>query len=354
MLDYNNPTVAREQLLQCDNSSLATILEYYFTQANIQQIDKLFTLSKYFRNKYYSNKVYFRGLIEISSNCKQDCYYCGIRKSNKKAKRYRLDKKTILECCEKGYKLGFKTFVLQGGEDPFYTKEIISDICSSIKSKFPTCAITLSIGELGYDFYEKLKKSGVDRFLLRHETATKDHYEKLHPSSMSYENRQNCLKILKQLNFQTGAGFMVDSPFQNIENIANDLIFLKNLNPEMIGIGPFLPHKDTPFKDFNILNIQHTLIILALVRILIPKALIPATTALATVDKYYSDLALINSANVIMPNLSPSDHRKDYNLYNNKKSWGNESAQQILNISENLNNLNLCPDFSRGDYFDLQ
>jgi biotin synthase len=228
------------------------------------------------------------------------------------------------------------------------------DICSSIKKQFPKSALTLSIGELDYDFYKKLKENGVDRFLLRHETATKSHYEKLHPPFMSFDNRQNCLKILKELKYQTGAGFMVDSPFQNIETIANDLIFLKNLNPEMIGMGPFLPHKDTPFKNFKILNINHTLILLALVRILVPKALIPATTALATVDKKYSDLALINSANVIMPNLSPTNHRKDYSLYNNKKSWGNESAQQILNISENLNNLNLCADFSRGDYFDLQ
>ncbi|MGD6731141.1 MAG: [FeFe] hydrogenase H-cluster radical SAM maturase HydE [Pleomorphochaeta sp.] len=354
MLDYNNPTVAREQLLQCNNSSLATIIEYYFTQANINEIEKLYTLSRYFRNKYYSNKVYFRGLIEISSYCKQDCYYCGIRKSNKKANRYRLDKGTILECCEKGNKLGFKTFVLQGGEDPFFTKDIMSDICSSIKKQFPKSALTLSIGELDYDFYKKLKENGVDRFLLRHETATKSHYEKLHPPFMSFDNRQNCLKILKELKYQTGAGFMIDSPFQNIETIANDLIFLKNLNPEMIGMGPFLPHKDTPFKNFKILNINHTLILLALVRILVPKALIPATTALATVDKKYSDLALINSANVIMPNLSPPNHRKDYSLYNNKKSWGNESAQQISNITKNLNNLNLCADFSRGDYFDLQ
>lgn len=354
MLDYNNPDVAREHLINLNSSSLATIINYYFTQADNLELEKLYKIAKYFRNKYYKNKVYFRGLIEISSYCKQNCYYCGIRAGNKKAHRYRLDKETILQCCEQGHQIGFRTFVLQGGEDPYFTKEIMCDIVSSIKNEFSDSAVTLSIGELDYDFYSALKKSGVDRYLLRHESATNEHYKKLHPPTMSLKNRKQCLKNLKTLGFQTGGGLMVDSPYQTPATIANDLLFLKDLNPEMVGTGPFLPHKDTPFRNYNNLNIKHTLIVLALIRIILPKALIPATTALATVGKVYSDSALIHSANVMMPNLSPFEHRKDYSLYNNKKSWGNESAQQIKNICDNLNSLNLESDFSRGDYFDLQ
>ena len=354
MLDYNNPNVAREQILTSNSSSLATLIDYYFNRATEVELENLYRVAKYFRNKYYKNKVYFRGLIEISSHCKQNCYYCGIRANNKKANRYRLDKKTILDCCEKGHELGFRTFVLQGGEDPTYTMEIMCDITATIKKKFKDSAITLSIGELDYDYYKKLKQSGVDRYLLRHESATDSHYKKLHPPTMSLRNRKVCLKNLKELGFQTGAGLMVDSPFQTPKMIANDLLFLKALEPEMVGTGPFIPHKDTPFKDYNNLNINHTLIVLALIRIILPKALIPATTALATIGETYSNSALIHSANVMMPNLSPLEHRKEYNLYNNKKSWGNESAQQIKNIKNNLKSLNLESDFSRGDYFDLQ
>ncbi len=354
MLDYNNPAVAREQLLNFNSSSLATIIDFYFNKASKKEILKLHILSKYFRNKYYDNKVYFRGLIEISSYCKQDCYYCGIRASNKNAHRYRLSEDEIINSCVEGYNLGFRTFVMQGGEDFKYDKTLLNNICKKIKENCPNSAITLSIGELDYNFYKSLKENGADRFLLRHETADRNHYNSLHPESMSFDNRRNCLKILKELKYQTGAGFMVDSPYQTIETITKDLLFLKELDPEMIGIGPFIPHKDTPFKDLYNVNINHTLILLSLVRILLPKALIPATTALATIGEEYSNQALIYSCNVIMPNLTPQNHRKDYKLYDGKKSWGKESAQQIENIKKNLTELGLEYDFSRGDYIDLQ
>lgn len=347
MLDFKEPKDYREYLLELDKQGLSKLIEFYYNTTDKDKLNQLFNFAKYYRNKYYDNRVYFRGLIEISSICKNDCYYCGLRKSNKNANRYFLSEDQIIETSIVGYNLGFRTFVLQGGENNLYD---IARIVKRIKENCPGCAVTLSVGEKSYEEYKAYKQAGADRFLLRHETANEEHYRKLHPKEMKLQNRLDCLKNLREIGFQTGAGFMVDSPGQTFETLAEDMLFLKSLDPHMVGIGPFIPQKDTPLKDYHNMNIDHTLIMLSLVRILIPKSMIPATTALATISEEKRDHALIHSANVVMPNLSPSDHRKDYTLYDNKKSWGNESAEQIDNINKSLQKLNLIGDFSRGDY----
>lgn len=301
------------------------------------------------RNKYYGNKVFLRGLIEISNYCKNDCYYCGIRCSNKNIKRYRLSKSEIIKCCEIGYKIGYKTFVLQGGEDLHFNDNKMCNIISDIKNKFPDCAITLSLGEKSYDTYKKYYLSGADRYLLRHETSNQYHYNKLHPSNLSLHFRKSCLNNLKEIGFQIGAGFMIDSPFQSDEDIINDLIYLKNLNPHMVGVGPFIPHKDTIFKNYNAGNLDKSILILALTRLLLPNVLLPATTALASIDSNGRNMGLMAGCNVIMPNLSPSEFRDKYSLYDNKLSTGCESFEYHEKLEKNINSLGLSVDYSRGD-----
>ncbi len=313
-------------------------------------IDKAFSL----RKKYYGDKVYLRGLIEVSNFCKNDCFYCGIRCGNKKVNRYRLSHDEIMSCCKRGYELGFHTFVLQGGEDDFFDDETMCKIIGEIKENYPDCAITLSLGEKTKETYKKYKDAGADRYLLRHESATEEHYKKLHPASLSLKNRKRCLYDLKDLGFQVGAGFMVGSPFQTEENLAEDLLFLKELSPEMVGIGPFIPHCDTPFKDYEAGSLDLTITMLALTRILLPKSLIPATTALGTISKDGREMGLLAGANVIMPNLSPLDFRKDYALYNDKAYTGDEAAESIKKIEEKVSALGLKIDFSRGDNIDFQ
>ena len=259
--------------------------EYLYLIQNRENCkDYLFERASQTRDKIYGKEIYIRGLIEFSNICKNDCLYCGIRKSNSNCDRYRLSKEEILECSDYGYNLGFRTFVLQGGEDSFYTDELLCDIVRSIKEKYPDCAITLSLGERSYESYKLLKEAGSDRYLLRHETANKEHYQKLHPKEMSFDNRIQCLKNLKELGYQIGAGFMVGSPFQTEENLAEELVFLKNLDPQMVGIGPFISHKDTPFKDKESGSVEITLFLLGLIRLTLPKVLLPATTALGTLD----------------------------------------------------------------------
>ena len=300
--------------------------------------------------KSFGNKIYIRGLIEISSICKNDCYYCGLRRSNKNAVRYRLTKEQILDCCEQGYALGFRTFVMQGGEDGYYTDEIMCDIVKTIKSLYPDCAITLSLGERGADSFKKLYDAGADRYLLRHETANAEHYNKLHPPEMSLETRKKSLYELKKIGFQTGAGFMVGSPYQTYETLAEDLLFLKDLNPQMCGIGPFLPHKDTIFKDEQGGSVRLTLILLALVRIMLPNVLLPSTTALGTADSNGREMGILHGANVVMPNLSPKEHRKDYMLYDNKIATGDEAAESIRKLSERFKAIGYEIVTERGDY----
>lgn len=317
-------------------------------------IDYLTERAKCIRDDIYGKRVFIRGLIEISNYCKNDCYYCGIRRSNKNAQRYRLSKEQILSCCENGYELGFRTFVMQGGEDAFFKDKVVCDIVSSIKERYPDCAVTLSLGERSTESYRKMKEAGADRYLLRHETFDNTHYNKLHPVELDPENRKRCLRDLKALGYQTGTGIMVGSPYQTLENIAEDLLFIKELNPEMIGIGPFIPHKDTPFKDFESGTMEMTLRLISILRLLCPKALIPATTALGTISPQGREKGILAGANVIMPNLSPKEDRKKYMLYNDKLSDGEEAAEGLDKLKESMRNIGYEIVEDRGDFIDLK
>jgi len=297
----------------------------------------------------YGNKVFVRGLIEFTNYCKNNCYYCGIRAGNKCVSRYRLEKQDILECCKQGYKLGFRTFVLQGGEDPYFTDEKMVDIISEIRKTYPDCAITLSVGEKPFDTYKKYFEAGANRFLLRHETADEKHYSKLHPENLTLENRFQCLKNLKEIGFQTGCGFMVGSPYQTTEHIVKDLLFIKEFQPEMVGIGPFLPHKDTPFKDSPGGSVRLTLMLLSIIRLLVPSVLLPATTALNTADENGRENGILAGANVIMPNLSPNSVREKYMLYDGKVSSFDESAEEIEHLKKVMKNIGYEITCSRGD-----
>ncbi len=279
------------------------------------------------REQYYGKKVFTRGLIEYTNYCKNNCYYCGIRGGNAKAERYRLTQEEIMDCCENGYELGFRTFVLQGGEDPYFTDDKMVEIIRSIKETYPDCALTLSIGEKSYESYRRFKEAGADRYLLRHETAAEEHYRMLHPENMKLSVRKQCLYDLKALGFQVGAGFMVGSPGQTYEYLAEDLIFLKELQPDMVGIGPFIPHHDTQFAEEPAGSVELTLLLLSIIRILLPKVLLPATTALGTADPLGREKGLAAGANVVMPNLSPVKNRKQYDLYDNKICTGEEAAE---------------------------
>lgn len=305
------------------------------------------------RQQIYGNEVYIRGLIEISNICKNDCYYCGIRKSNPNCDRYRLTKTEILQCCKEGYELGFRTFVMQGGEDGFFTDEVLCDIVSEIKNEFTDCAITLSMGERSKESYQKLYEAGADRYLLRHETADKEHYEKLHPKQMSHENRIQCLKDLKSIGYQVGCGFMVGSPYQTIESLAKDLKFIEEFQPDMCGIGPFIPHKDTVYKKEKAGSVELTCYLLSLIRLICPFVLLPATTALGTLDDNGREKGILSGANVVMPNLSPLSVRKKYELYNNKISTGQESAQGLDELKERMKDISYEIVCERGDIIKL-
>ena len=317
-------------------------------------IDYFTERAKCIRDDIYGKRVFIRGLIEISNYCKNDCYYCGIRRSNKNAQRYRLSKEQILSCCENGYELGFRTFVMQGGEDAFFKDEVVCDIVSSIKERYPDCAVTLSLGERSTESYRKMKEAGADRYLLRHETFDNTHYNKLHPVELDPENRKRCLRDLKALGYQTGTGIMVGSPYQTLENIAEDLLFIKELNPEMIGIGPFIPHKDTPFKNFESGTMEMTLRLISILRLLCPKALIPATTALGTISPQGREKGILAGANVIMPNLSPKEDRKKYMLYNDKLSDGEEAAEGLNKLKESMRKIGYEIVEDRGDCIALK
>ncbi len=279
------------------------------------------------RREIYGDKVFIRGLIEFSNYCKNNCYYCGIRRDNKKAVRYRLSKEQILNCCKEGYSLGFRTFVLQSGEDPYYNDDLMIDIVSSIRHNHPDCAITLSLGEKTKESYKAFFDAGANRYLLRHETASPEHYRKLHPESMSLENRKQCLFNLKEIGYQVGSGFMVGSPFQTTNNLIEDLRFLQRLKPDMIGIGPYITHEETPFSNQKSGSVELTLRLLSILRLMFPYVLLPATTALGTLHKQGRELGLKAGANVLMPNLSPVNVRKYYDIYDNKICTGEEAAQ---------------------------
>lgn len=300
--------------------------------------------------KNYGKKIYIRGLIEFSSVCKNDCYYCGLRRSNKNAVRYRLTKQQIIECCRTGCRLGFRTFVLQGGEDAYFDDEKMCDIISTIKKDFPDCAVTLSLGERSKESYERLYNAGADRYLLRHETANSRHYSLLHPSEMSFENRMNCLHELKKIGFQTGAGFMVGSPMQTFDTLADDLLFISSFKPQMCGIGPFIHHSDTPFGDKPDGSVKLCLVLLSVIRLIQPNILLPATTALGTADPRGREKGILHGANVVMPNLSPAEHRSDYSLYDNKICTGDEAAECIKCLTRRINSIGYEIVTDRGDY----
>ena len=311
--------------------------------------DYLFERARFKAQEVYGKNIFMRGLIEFTNYCKNDCFYCGLRAGNAKAQRYRLTKQQILECCKIGYPLGFRTFVLQGGEDPYYTDEMLAEIVSEIKADYPDCAVTLSIGERSYESYERLFKAGADRYLLRHETANDEHYRTLHPEKMSPANRKKCLYDLKKIGYQVGCGFMVGSPNQTIEHIIDDLIFIKELQPHMAGIGPFIPHSDTPFKGKKAGDLRLTLNILATIRLMQPNLLIPATTALGTLDVQGRELGILAGANVVMPNLSPVDVRRKYLLYDNKICTGDEAGECAACLQRRIKSIGYEIVVTRGD-----
>ena len=301
--------------------------------------EQLFLNADEVRREQYSNKVFIRGLIEFTNYCKNNCFYCGIRRSNTSCERYRLSKQEILDCCKEGYEAGFRTFVLQGGEDAYFTDEVMCSIISEIRKKYEDCAITLSVGERTRESYQKYFDSGANRFLLRHETANEEHYNKLHPRELKLENRKRCLFDLKEIGYQVGSGFMVGSPYQTTENIIEDIRFLQQLQPQMIGIGPFIKHSRTPFKDFKNGSFELTLRLISIMRLIFPKALIPATTALGTITSGGREMGLKAGANVVMPNLSPQRNRKKYEIYENKLYSGEESAQSLEKLSESIKSI---------------
>lgn len=310
----------------------------------------LYDQADHVRKEVYGNKVYLRGLIEISNICKNDCLYCGIRRSNTHVTRYRLRFEDLLECCEHGYKLGFRTFVLQGGEDAFFTDEVLEEWVGAVHRRFPDCAITLSLGERSRESYERLFKAGAERYLLRHETSTKSHYELLHPCEMSLEHRLNCLNELKNIGFQTGCGIMVGSPGQAWQELLADLRYMQRFDPQMVGLGPFLPAKHTPFEHESAGTLDDTLWMLAVVRLMLPKVLLPATTALATLSPEGREAGLKAGANVLMPNLSPQSVRKKYSLYDNKATLDGEAAENVAALSEWLHTIGYEAVIDRGDY----
>lgn len=308
-----------------------------------------FELARKRQKETFGNEVYTRGLIEISNYCKNDCIYCGIRRSNQNAERYRLSEEEILSCCESGYALGFRTFVLQGGEDGYYTDDLLEDLLHKIKAAYPDCAITLSLGERSRESYERLYTAGADRYLLRHETANEAHYGKIHPAEMSLKNRKQCLYTLKEIGYQVGCGIMVGSPYQTIDNLVEDLAFMKTFNPHMVGIGPFIPQKDTPFGEMEPGSFEMTLFLLAIIRLMLPKVLLPATTALGTIHSRGRELGILAGGNVVMPNLSPVKVRKKYALYDNKICTGEEAAECRGCLGNRMESIGYKLVVSRGD-----
>ena len=313
----------------------------------------LFELARKERHLHYGHDVYVRGLIEFTNYCRNDCLYCGIRKSNPHVSRYRLSEEHILDCCRIGYDLGFRTFVLQGGEDGYYTRERTVHLIERIRFRHPDCAITLSIGEKSREDYQAFYEAGANRYLLRHETFNANHYSRLHPPSLSAAARQKCLWDLKDIGYQTGTGFMVGSPYQTPQDLAEDMLFIRELNPQMVGIGPFIPHHDTPFSNEAVGTLELTLFMLGLLRLMLPKVLLPSTTALGTIDPKGRELGILAGANVVMPNLSPTGVRKDYALYDNKICTGDEAAECRQCLERRMESIGYRVVTARGDSLNL-
>ncbi len=315
-----------------------------------ESVRYLFNQAHQLAQSIYGNKIFLRGLIEISNHCKNDCLYCGIRRSRPSVHRYRLTKEQILQCCQQGYVLGFRTFVLQGGEDIRFDDNSMCNIVASIRQQHPDCAITLSLGERSRESYQCLFEAGADRYLLRHETADRAHYRKLHPEEMSFDNRMRCLQDLKEIGYQVGCGFMVGAPYQTIETLYKDLQFIRSFRPEMVGIGPFIPATDTPFANRPAGTVDATLRLLAIIRLIHPHVLLPATTALGTLHPQGREMGILAGANVIMPNLSPAEVRANYSIYDNKLSTGSEAAETVDDTRQRLTPLGVALPPDRGDY----
>ncbi len=324
-------------------------IDYLLTTSDPTAVDNLFAEAAALRDRVYGRTIFLRGLIEISNHCRNNCLYCGIRR-DVKTQRYRLSKEQILDCCQTGHNLGFRTFVLQGGEDAWFTDEVLCDIVADIKHRFPDCAVTLSLGERGRDSFRRLREAGADRYLLRHETADASHYALLHPAEMSFEHRMQCLYDLRDLGYQVGTGFMVGSPFQTLDTLKKDLAFIAEFHPDMVGIGPFIPADGTPFANRPAGSIDLTLRLLAILRLLLPDVLLPATTALGTLHPSGRERAIAAGANVIMPNLSPQDTRALYSIYNNKLSTLSEAAETVADIRARLLAIGFDAPVDRGDH----
>ena len=301
------------------------------------------------RDEVYGRRVFMRGLIEVSNHCRNNCLYCGIRR-DAACRRYRLSPEQIMDCCRVGHELGFRTFVLQGGEDAWFTDERVCQLVKAIKEAYPDCAVTLSLGERDYDSYARLREAGADRYLLRHETANRDHYGRLHPAEMSFDHRMQCLRDLRRLGYQVGAGFMVGSPYQTLDTLMEDLRFIADFRPEMVGIGPFIPAAGTPFEQEPAGSVELTLRLLAIIRLLHPQVLLPATTALGTLHPTGRERAIAAGANVVMPNLSPQDTRALYSIYNNKLATGSEAAESVADLRLRMQAIGMELPVERGDF----
>ncbi len=324
-------------------------IEHLLVTSNPLAIDALMAEACRVRDEGYGPKVFMRGLIEVTSHCRNNCLYCGLRR-DVRCQRYRLSKEQILDCCRTGHELGFRTFVMQGGEDAWFTDERVCDIVRSVKKEFPDCAITLSLGERGYDSFARLREAGADRYLLRHETANPDHYALLHPSEMRFDHRMQCLRDLRRLGYQVGCGFMVGSPGQTIDTLKQDLAFISDFRPEMVGIGPFIPARGTPFEHEPAGSVELTLRLLALIRVMHPHVLLPATSALGTMHPQGRERAIRAGANVVMPNLSPRDTRALYSIYNNKLATGSEAAESAADIRARMAAIGMEVPEERGDF----
>ena len=323
---------------------------YSLLMLDVDERKEVVSLARRITEDNFGKGVFVRALIEISSYCKNNCRYCGLRAANKDAVRYRLTKEDILECCNEAALLGFNTFVMQGGEDVVQNDEWIADVVRGIKELYPNKAVTLSLGERSDEGYALLRSAGADRYLLRHETASEKHYSILHPATMSSANRKHCLFRLKELGFQVGSGMMVGSPGQSADELVEDLAFLDSLKPAMIGIGPFIPASGTPFANEKAGSVETVLWLISLLRLRFPKALIPATTALATLCENGTEQGVLAGANVVMPNVTPRGYAKNYTIYDNKKFRDSESAQQLELLEKKLNAIDRFVDYGRGDY----